>query len=767
MQKISLFQQYDGRTLLDINDGGYIAIANGATGSGELRIYEDTDNGTNYSAFKVGAQSADITYILPTADGSSGQALVTNGSGTLSFATAGAITSYTNSTNNRVVTSVDSSTVNSEANLTFDGSTLAVTGAVTVSTNLDVDGTANLDVVDIDGAVQLDATLTVGANDQGYDVILYGDTASANMTWDTSADDLIFNGAAGLIVPDGQFTLGSTAVTSTAAEINLIDGGTSRGTTAVASGDGLLVNDAGTMRMTNVDTVSTYFASHSVGGGNIVTTGALDSGSITSGFGNIDNGASNITSGGLVKLDVDADADDVSGDSATGRLTLGAGEDLNLYHGGTNSYIVNDTGDLILKTGASDEDMIFQGNDGGAAITALTLDMSAAGAAAFNSTVTATGFIIGSANINETELEIIDGATITTTELNLIDGDTARGTTAVASGDGILINDAGTMRMTNVDTVSTYFSSHNVGGGNIVTTGALGSGSIASGFGAIDNGTSNVTTGGLLSLDTDADADDNTADSSSGRLTIGAGGDLNLYHGGTNSYIVNSTGSLYIHSEVDDSDIVFTGEDGSSGITALTLDMSDAGTAIFNHDISVPDNGIVKVGTGDDIRIYHDGTNSYIDNHTGLLTLRINGTENAVQATVNGSVALMYDGSQKFATSAVGVTVTGTAIATTDTDTSNTGNVTLDFGANQNFVLTLTGNTTLVNPSTEQVGQSGFIAFIQDGTGSRTVSLGTDYETAGSAGLTLTSTASATDLVPYLVVASGRILLGTPQLAFG
>ena len=95
------FQQYDGRTLLDINDGGFVAIANGATGSGELRIYEDTDNGTNYSAFKVGAQSADITYILPTADGSSGQALVTNGSGTLSFATAGAITSYTNSTNNR------------------------------------------------------------------------------------------------------------------------------------------------------------------------------------------------------------------------------------------------------------------------------------------------------------------------------------------------------------------------------------------------------------------------------------------------------------------------------------------------------------------------------------------------------------------------------------------------------------------------------------------------------------------------------------------
>ena len=111
-------------------------------------------------------------------------------------------------------------------------------------------------------------------------------------------------------------------------------------------------------------------------------------------------------------------------------------------------------------------------------------------------------------------------------------------------------------------------------------------------------------------------------------------------------------------------------------------------------------------------------------------------------------------------------TFAGTVLAKTDTDTSNSGSITLDFTANQNFVLTLTGNVTLANPSTEQVGQSGFIAFIQDGTGSRTVTLGTDYETAGAAGLSLTSTASATDLVPYLVVASNRILLGTPQLAF-
>ena len=118
-----------------------------------------------------------------------------------------------------------------------------------------------------------------------------------------------------------------------------------------------------------------------------------------------------------------------------------------------------------------------------------------------------------------------------------------------------------------------------------------------------------------------------------------------------------------------------------------------------------------------------------------------------------------------------GGTMTGTLVAkvattATDTDATNTGSITLDFSANQNFVLTLTGNVTLANPSTEAVGQSGFIACIQDGTGSRTLSLGTDYETAAAAGITLTTTASATDLIPYLVVESNRILLGAPKLSF-
>ena len=109
----------------------------------------------------------------------------------------------------------------------------------------------------------------------------------------------------------------------------------------------------------------------------------------------------------------------------------------------------------------------------------------------------------------------------------------------------------------------------------------------------------------------------------------------------------------------------------------------------------------------------------------------------------------------------------GAAVGATLTDTTNTGNITLDFNAYQNFVLTFTGNVTLDNPTTESVGQSGFIVIIQDGTGSRTLSLGTDYETAGSGGITLSTTASARDMIPYAVSATGSIILGAVQKAFG
>jgi len=69
------------------------------------------------------------------------------------------------------------------------------------ATTLDINA-----AVDISGATQFNSTVTVGEDDQGYDVIFYGDTASSNMTWDTSADDLILNDSRLLIDQDDNDT---------------------------------------------------------------------------------------------------------------------------------------------------------------------------------------------------------------------------------------------------------------------------------------------------------------------------------------------------------------------------------------------------------------------------------------------------------------------------------------------------------------------------------------------------------------------------------
>ena len=72
--------------------------------------------------------------------------------------------------------------------------------------------------------VDIRGTVNVGIDDTGYDVKFFGATASAYMLWDESEDDLILGGAARVVVPDGQLVLASTAISSTAAEINLLDG---------------------------------------------------------------------------------------------------------------------------------------------------------------------------------------------------------------------------------------------------------------------------------------------------------------------------------------------------------------------------------------------------------------------------------------------------------------------------------------------------------------------------------------------------------------
>lgn len=184
---------------------------------------------------------------------------------------------------------------------------------------------------------------------------------------------------------------------------------------------------------------------------------------------------------------------------------------------------------------------------------------------------------------------------------------------------------------------------------------------------------------------------------------------------------------------------------------------------LTGNNLLLSDNDVISLGTGQDLKIYHDGVSSIIsDSSASDLSIRSN-------VDIDGTVTADSATFTYLSADSIGVTGTITAargIGSTFIQDSATGNQTLDFSSYQNFILTLKDNITLINPTTETQGQSGFITFIQDATGSRTLSVsGTDYETIGGSGITLSTAANSTDIVPYVVIDSARIILGAPTLA--
>ena len=337
---------------------------------------------------------------------------------------------------------VDAITIASNGQITLTQTLIGT--ALDISGDIDVDGTTNLDAVDIDGAVQIDAAFTSGVDGQGYDTKFFGDTASAYMLWDTSADDLIFGGDAGLIVPDGQFTLGSTAVTSTAAELNALDG-----ITAVVG-----------------------------------ELNALDIGSTAVGT---------AVASKAVILDSNKDYTGIRNFTITGNLTVG----------GTQTVV-----DTVTMNAANA--LVFEGATADAHETTLTIVDPTADrtinlpnqsgtipllAAASNTAITSTPAelnILDGVTSTAAELNILDGVTSTAAEINIIDGDTSATSTTLVDADRFVVNDAGTMKQVALTDLQTYV------GQNIVLTGAMNSGSITSGFGSIDNGSSAITTTGTV-----------------------------------------------------------------------------------------------------------------------------------------------------------------------------------------------------------------------------------------------------------------------------
>ena len=486
-----------------------------------------------------------------------------------------------------------------------DAIKLASSGGIT----LDAAGDIILDA-DGDDITLKNGSATYGSftNSSGELVIKSGSTPTTAMTFsgaNVTFAGTVTIGSAGISEAELEILDGATVTTT---ELNIMDGDTTASSTTVADADRVVFNDDGTMKQVAVTDLAAYFDDEITAMPNLVTTaattvGALNSGSITSGFGTIDTGSSTITTTGLItggSLDID--------DVVINGTTIGHTDD-------TDLITVADG----IATVAGE-------------ISVTTLD-------------------IGGTNVTSTAAEI-----------NLIDGGTARGTTAVASGDGILINDGGTMRMTNVDTVSTYFSSHNVGGSNIVTTGALNSGSITSGFGTIDTGSSAITTTGLISGGS-LDIDDVLINGT----TIGHTDDTDL--------ITLTDGVVTVAGELDASTLDISGNADIAGTT--NLDNTDIDGTL------VVDGSNISLDSTSTLNIDNSNTSNGITIGTATATVPISIGHSTSEVTVNDNLTVTGD-----------LTVSGTTTTVNSTTVNlNDHNIVLDSGNSTSAVIDGAGIT--------------------------------------------------------------------------
>ena len=293
------------------------------------------------------------------------------------------------------------------------------------------------------GTLDSACTITIGPNTvskvwfienstSGSQNIIISQGSGANVTIAAGQTKAVYSDGAGTgaafvdafaALDVGSLAIAGTLVTSTAAELNILDGVTATaaeinildGVTATAAEINILDGVTATAAEINyVDGVTSNIQTQLdtkgvlAGSSSIVTTGALNSGSITSGFGTINNGSSTITTTGTVATGAITAGGNITrggtviDDGAitdTGNFTLDVAGVINLDADGGGLYFkdggvtigefINSSSDLMIKSAVQDKDILFKGNDGGSTITALTLDMSAAGAATFNNNVTA------------------------------------------------------------------------------------------------------------------------------------------------------------------------------------------------------------------------------------------------------------------------------------------------------------------------------------------------------------------------------------------
>jgi len=192
-------------------------------------------------------------------------------------------------------------------------------------------------------------------------------------------------------------------------------------------------------------------------------------------------------------------------------------------------------------------------------------------------------------------------------------------------------------------------------------------------------------------------------------------------------------------------------------------DGSVTGTKLSNP-LDLADNHKIRFGTGNDLEIYHSGSHSHItDAGTGGLKIRGSqiilddtGGDVMIQADENGAVDLYHNGSKKLETASGGISLTGGAAANI-TALSDGATITIDMATACHHSVTLGGNRTFAAPSNQVVGQAGSIFITQDGTGSRTAAFNSAFKFVGGTAPTLTTTASATDRIDYIIKSSNVI----------
>jgi hypothetical protein len=300
---------------------------------------------------------------------------------------------------------------------------------------------------------------------------------------------------------------------------------------------------------------------------------------------------------------------------------FGGGSDLQIYHSGTNSFINNDTGDLYLKNFANDKDIIFQSDDGSGGVTTyFKLDGSSTDIQYFKDLLIADNI---KANFGDNaDLKILHDGT-----------------------DSVIQNDTGNLEIQNRQN-----------DGDIVFKSDDGSGGVTEYFkldGGLVNGTSTL---GAVSF----------PDKS--KIFMGGGNDFRIYHNGTDSVLENVNGDLYLQNYADDKDIIFQSDDGSGGLATYFFLDGSQGTTRFEKNARWQDGKLATFGDADDLQIYHDGSNSYIDDTgTGNLLIRAgnlqlqraNGTQSFLVANTGAEVILYYAGNKKFETTSTGIRISG------------------------------------------------------------------------------------------------------------